>query len=215
MDRPAGPPGRSCLRSSKILAHTSRSKSVVIRNGSKLSQMDACCPSDGCSPKQTFASRIVLNSRPFGQTPCKTSENAPKKSHKSLSYYLFSPKDKQHHIMAEHILLAQSISSPADLNIVEAVIRILLKDQGALEFMASGDYNSLRQNALALHPQHHTIMHNNIRLSIRPLSSIRDSVGCTLSISRIYPHLKPAGVESRTYIAKATVPGVAALVTAL
>ena len=105
--------------------------------------------------------------------------------------------------MAEHILFAHTINVPEDVRMVEAVVKILLKDEGSgfPGFTESCNYIAAMHSALAEDSVQQIITHNNIRLLIQPSRS-KVSAGRTVMISRVYPNLKPAvqhtNLNSRT-----------------
>ncbi len=101
--------------------------------------------------------------------------------------------------MAEHILMARSVASEADMLIVEAAIRLLLRDQECKEFMDGQEYINVKSNALSHQPRMQVIRHNNYKLSVHPKNaSCRAVSGCTLSISRFFPDLQPAKKDARS-----------------
>lgn len=110
--------------------------------------------------------------------------------------------------MAEHILLAQTVTGPEDMSIVEAVVRLLLKNEGASAFVESSEYIAAKQNALSAVPEQQSITHNNIRLLIQP-STTQNFTRCTVSVSRVYPNLKPAGIVRSVYQGKVGIPALA------
>jgi hypothetical protein len=98
--------------------------------------------------------------------------------------------------MAEHVLFAQCIGSNDDIRVLETTLKFLMKDEGACSFINSEDYIVAKQNALSSKPEQQTVVHNNLRISIKP-SQHSISITCTVVISGIYPNLKPA--VCRTY----------------
>ncbi len=101
--------------------------------------------------------------------------------------------------MAEHILMARSVASEVDMQVVEAAIRLLLRDEGGREFMDGQEYINVKSNALSPQPKMQFIRHNDYVLSVHP-PSCQAVEGCTLSISRIFPNLQPARQESRSTV---------------
>ncbi len=101
--------------------------------------------------------------------------------------------------MAEHILMARSVASEIDMQVVEAAIRLLLRDEGGREFMDGQEYVNVKSNALSPQPKMQAIRHNDYVLSVHP-PSCQVEGRCILSISRIFPDLQPARKEAKSTI---------------
>ena len=95
--------------------------------------------------------------------------------------------------MAEHILMAQTITCAEDMKIVETVIKMLLQDERGGIFVESEEFITSKNDILNGEPTWKLFSMDNIRISVRP-SSGNKPTNCTVCISRIYPNLKPAGL---------------------
>ncbi len=95
--------------------------------------------------------------------------------------------------MAEHILMAQAVTCPEDMKVVETVIKLLLKDEHGGNFVSSAEFIAAKTDILNGEPTWKSFSMNDIRISVRPCSGNKPTT-CTVCISRIYPNLKPAGV---------------------
>jgi hypothetical protein len=111
--------------------------------------------------------------------------------------------------MAEHILLAQTVKTIDDLQIIDRVIQLLLKDDGGCDFMVCDEYVKAKAGMLSGESNIKTICHNNMKIYVAQ-PSIDPSLSCTVFISKIYPHLKPAGLSSKLRTSNATSNALAA-----